>query len=165
MDYFQSIPIGPWEPDGPAFLHLVGRWLRSREGLAAAQAELRSIAGEINKIGARTRIPNYCLDASLLQDDDVRPVPILNPAWRAMGIDSLGAEQEDRGADPCREPCPGRCCRHPIRRMVLKFFALLRSLERPDSPPQEDWPETTGNGQKMNRTVMRIERPPFQAMG
>ena len=37
VDYFQSIPIGAWEPNGPGFLHLVGR-LRSAGNLAAAQA-------------------------------------------------------------------------------------------------------------------------------
>jgi putative ABC transport system permease protein len=73
VDYFQSLPVGPWEPNGPAFLHLVGR-LRSGGSLAAAQAELRSIAGQINDIGARTKIANYHLVAYSLQDDDVREV-------------------------------------------------------------------------------------------
>jgi putative ABC transport system permease protein len=73
VDYFQSLPIGPWEPNGPAFLHLVGR-LRSGGSLAAAQAELRSIAGQINDIGARTKVANYHLVAFSLQDDDVREV-------------------------------------------------------------------------------------------
>ena len=73
VDYFQSIPIGPWEPDGPGFLHVVGR-LRSAGNLAAAQAELASIAAEINNIGARTKVPNYHLYAFSLQDDDVREV-------------------------------------------------------------------------------------------
>jgi predicted permease len=73
VDYFQSLPVGPWEPNGPAFLHLVGR-LRSGGSLAAAQAELASIAGQINDIGARTKIANYHLVAYSLQDDDVREV-------------------------------------------------------------------------------------------
>jgi len=73
VDYFQSTPIGPWEPDGPSYLHLVGR-LRSASRLAAAQAELRIIAEQINQIGARTRVSNYHLYASALQDDDVREV-------------------------------------------------------------------------------------------
>jgi predicted permease len=73
VDYFQSTPIGPWEPNGPGFLHLVGR-LRSGESVAAAQAELSSIAVEINNIGERTRIPNYHLYVFSLQDDDVREV-------------------------------------------------------------------------------------------
>jgi len=73
VDYFQSTPIGPWEPDGPGYLHLVGR-LRSAGHLAAAQAELASIAREINDIGARTKVANYHLYAFLLQDDDVREV-------------------------------------------------------------------------------------------
>ncbi len=73
VDYFQSIPIGPWEPNGPGFLHLVGR-LRNAGGLAAAQAELRSIAGQINDMGARMKVANYHLVAFSLQDDDVREV-------------------------------------------------------------------------------------------
>lgn len=73
VDYFQSTPIGPWEPDGPGYLHLVGR-LRSAGNLAAAQAELASIATEINDIGARTKVNNYHLYAFSLQDDDVREV-------------------------------------------------------------------------------------------
>ena len=37
VDYFQPTPIGPWEPNGPGFLHLVGR-LRSAGRLLSAQA-------------------------------------------------------------------------------------------------------------------------------
>ena len=70
VDYFQ---VGPWEPNGPGFLHLVGR-LRSVGSLAAAQVELTSIAGQINDIGARIKVANYHLYASSLQDDDVREV-------------------------------------------------------------------------------------------
>ena len=73
VDYFQSLPVGPWEPNGPGFLHLVGR-LRSGGSLPAAQAELRSIAGQINDIGARIKVANYHLVAFSLQDDDVREV-------------------------------------------------------------------------------------------
>ena len=73
VDYFESIPIGPWEPNGPAFLHLVGR-LRSGGSLAAAQLELTSIAKQINDIGARIKVANYHLVAFSLQDDDVREV-------------------------------------------------------------------------------------------
>ena len=73
VDYFQSIPIGPWEPNGPGFLHLVGR-LHSGESLAGAQAELSSIAEQINNIGERTKVSNYHLYAFSLQDDDVREV-------------------------------------------------------------------------------------------
>lgn len=73
VDYFQSIAIGPWEPDGPAFLHLVGR-LRDAGRLAAAQAELRSVAAQINRLSGRTSIPNYHLYVFSLQDDDVREV-------------------------------------------------------------------------------------------
>jgi predicted permease len=73
VDYFQSIPIGPWDPNGPAFLHLVGR-LRSQERLAAARTELVSIAAQINSLGSRASLANYRLNAISLQDDDVREV-------------------------------------------------------------------------------------------
>jgi putative ABC transport system permease protein len=73
VDYFQSTPIGPWEPNGPGYLHLVGR-LRSANRLGAAQTELRSIAEQINRIGDRTKVSNYHLYAFPLQDDDVREV-------------------------------------------------------------------------------------------
>jgi predicted permease len=73
VDYFQSTPIGPWEPNGPGFLHLVGR-LRNANGLAQAQAELRTIAEQINDIGTRIKVPNYHLYTFSLQDDDVREV-------------------------------------------------------------------------------------------
>lgn len=73
VDYFQSIPIGPWEPDGPGFLHVVGS-LRRAGSLAAAQAELASVAAQINDISGRTKIANYHLYAFRLQDDDVREV-------------------------------------------------------------------------------------------
>jgi putative ABC transport system permease protein len=73
VDYFESIPIGPWEPNGPGFLHLVGR-LRNAGSLAAAQAELASAAKQINDIGARIKVVNYHLYAFSLQDDDVREV-------------------------------------------------------------------------------------------
>lgn len=73
VDYFESIPIGPWDPNGPAFLHLVGR-LHSAGSLAAAQAELASIAAQINRLSSRTSIANYHVFAYPLQDDDVREV-------------------------------------------------------------------------------------------
>lgn len=73
VDYFQSMPIGPWEPNGPAFLHVVGR-LRTADRLPAAQVELATIAQQINNMGERGKIPNYHLYTFLLQDDDVREV-------------------------------------------------------------------------------------------
>ena len=73
VDYFESIPIGPWQPDGPGFLHLVGS-LRDSRRLGAAQSELASIAEQINSLGARTKVPNYRLYAVPLQEDDVREV-------------------------------------------------------------------------------------------
>jgi len=73
VDFFQSTPIGPWEPNGPAFLHLIGQ-LSTAGRLPAAQSELASIAAQINQIGDRLKIPNYHLYAFSLQDDDVREI-------------------------------------------------------------------------------------------
>ncbi len=73
VDYFELIPIGPWDPHGPAFLHLVGR-LRDVRRLAAAQSELSTIATQINALAERTKIANYRLYVIPLQDDDVREV-------------------------------------------------------------------------------------------
>jgi predicted permease len=73
IDYFESIPVGPWQPDGPGFLHLVGQ-LRDVRQFAAAQAELASISDQINALSDRPRIANYRLYAIPLQDDDVREV-------------------------------------------------------------------------------------------
>jgi len=73
VDYFQSIPIGPWEPNGPGFLHVVGR-LRTAGRLPAAQAELATIAEQINNMGEREKVSNYHLYTFSLQDDDVREI-------------------------------------------------------------------------------------------
>jgi len=73
VDYFQSLPIGPWEPNGPAFLHVVGR-LREGASLAAARSELASTAEAINATSGRERVPNYHLYAFGLQNDDVREI-------------------------------------------------------------------------------------------
>ncbi len=86
VDYFQSTPIGPWDPNGPGYLHLVGR-LRSADRLAAAQTELRSIAEQINSIGERTKVSNYQLYTFSLQDDDVRAVrPTLELLFGAVAF-------------------------------------------------------------------------------
>lgn len=73
VDYFELISVGPWDPQGPAFLHLVGR-LRDIRRLTAAQTELSRIAAQINAIPQRTKITNYQLVTVPLQDDDVREV-------------------------------------------------------------------------------------------
>ena len=86
VDYFQPTPIGPWEPNGPAYLHLVGR-LRNPKRLEGARAELRTIADQINNIGTRTRVPEYHLYTASLQDDDVREVrPTLYLLFGAVGF-------------------------------------------------------------------------------
>jgi hypothetical protein len=86
VDYFQSIPIGPWEPNGPGFLHVVGR-LRTAGRLPAAQAELATIAEQINNMGERERVSNYRLHTFSLQDDDVREIrPTLYLLFGAVAL-------------------------------------------------------------------------------
>jgi predicted permease len=73
VDYFESVSIGPWQPDGPGFLHLVGR-MRDPGRLPEAQTELSTISSQINALGERTRVANHGLFSIPLQDDDVREV-------------------------------------------------------------------------------------------
>jgi putative ABC transport system permease protein len=73
VDYFESIPIGPWQPDGPGFLHLVGQ-LRDVGRFGEIEAELASISVQINALGSRPKIANYRLYSIPLHDDDVREV-------------------------------------------------------------------------------------------
>ena len=73
VDYFQSTPIGPWEPNGPGFLHLVGR-LRNARKIASRTGRAGAVAVQMNNIGDRTKAANYHLYTFLLQDDDVREV-------------------------------------------------------------------------------------------
>jgi predicted permease len=72
-EVFTSIPVGPWEPQGPAFLHVIGR-LRSGATLVAAQTEMNSAAAQINKLGGRASMGNFSVDVFPLQADTVREV-------------------------------------------------------------------------------------------
>jgi len=72
-EVFTSIPVGPWDPQGPAFLHVIGR-LRNGSNLVAAQTEMNSAAAEINKLGARASMANFSIAVFALQSDDVREV-------------------------------------------------------------------------------------------
>ncbi len=73
VDVFRTIPIGPSDPRGPAFLHLIGR-LRSGSNLARAQAEADAIATQVNALDGRSAISNFRLYVFSLQADDVREV-------------------------------------------------------------------------------------------
>ena len=73
VEVFESIPVGPWQPDGPAFLHVVGR-IRSGSNLARAQSDLNAAAAQINKLGGRASLGSFTISAFALQADDVREV-------------------------------------------------------------------------------------------
>jgi predicted permease len=73
VEVFSSVPVGPWDPQGPAFLHVIGR-LRSGSTIASAQAEADSAARQINALGGRASLSNFRLYVFSLQADDVREV-------------------------------------------------------------------------------------------
>jgi putative ABC transport system permease protein len=73
VEVFESIPVGPWEPDGPSFLHVIGQ-LRGGATLANAQTEMNSAAAQINKLGGRASVGHFSVSAFPLQADTVREV-------------------------------------------------------------------------------------------
>ncbi len=72
-EVYEAIPVGPWDPQGPSFLHLLAR-LRNGETLAHAQADMDSVAHQINGLGGRASMGNFTISAMALQADDVREV-------------------------------------------------------------------------------------------
>ena len=73
-EVFSSVPItAAADPQGPAFLHVIGR-LRSGSSLIAAQTEMNSAAAQINKLGGRASMGNFSVDVFPLQADTVREV-------------------------------------------------------------------------------------------
>jgi predicted permease len=86
VEVFESIPVGPWQADGPAFLHVIGR-LRSGATLAAAQAEMNSAAVQINKLGGRAALGSFSVSVYPLQADTVREVrPTLLCLFAGVGL-------------------------------------------------------------------------------
>jgi predicted permease len=73
VEVFESIAVGPWQPDGPGFLHVIGR-LRKGATIAAAQAEMNSAAAQINKLGGRASVGTFTVSVFPLQADTVRDV-------------------------------------------------------------------------------------------
>lgn len=86
VEVFESIPVGPWQPDGPSFLHVIGR-LRNGATLAAAQSEMNSAAAQINKLGGRASLGNFTVSVFPLQADTVREVrPTLLCLFGGVGL-------------------------------------------------------------------------------
>lgn len=86
VEVFESVPVGPWQPDGPGFLHVIGR-LRNGATLAAAQSEMNSAAAQINKLGGRASMGNFTVSAFPFQADTVREVrPTLLCLFAGVGL-------------------------------------------------------------------------------
>ena len=86
VEVFESIPVGPWQADGPAFLHVIGR-LRNQATLAAAQSEMNSAAAQINKLGGRASLGNFTVSVFPFQADTVREVrPTLLCLFAGVGL-------------------------------------------------------------------------------
>jgi putative ABC transport system permease protein len=73
VDIFYTTRINAEDPQGPAFLHVVGR-LRNGETMAHAQAEADGIAAQINSLDGRSAVSNFRIYVFSLHDDDVRQV-------------------------------------------------------------------------------------------
>ena len=73
VDVFNTIPIDASDPQGPAFLHLLGR-LHTGSNLARAQAEANAMAAQIHIFDGRAGITNFRLSVFSLQIDDFRAV-------------------------------------------------------------------------------------------
>jgi putative ABC transport system permease protein len=86
VEVFESIPVGPWRADGPAFLHVIGR-LRNRATLATAQSEMNSAAAQISKLGGRASLGNFTVSVFPFQADTVREVrPTLLCLFAGVGL-------------------------------------------------------------------------------
>jgi predicted permease len=72
-DVYESLPVGAWDPQGPAFLHVIGR-LRNGTTPARAQSEADNIARQINALDGRAAMANFRIYLFPLQADDVREV-------------------------------------------------------------------------------------------
>jgi predicted permease len=85
-EVFESVAVGPWQPDGPGFLHVIGR-LRNGATLASAQSEMNSAAARINKLGGRASMANFSVSVFPFQADTVREVrPTLLCLFAGVGL-------------------------------------------------------------------------------
>lgn len=73
VDFFDTLPVDASDPEGPSFLHLIGR-LRSGSNLARAQAEAPAIGARIRSLNSEIALANFRLYVFSLQADDVREV-------------------------------------------------------------------------------------------
>ena len=71
VEVFESIPVGPWQADGPAFLHVIGL-LRNSATFAAAQSEMNSAAAQIDKTWRTRFLGNFAVSFFRFTEDAVR---------------------------------------------------------------------------------------------
>lgn len=73
IDLFTPIPVDLSDPDGPSFLHLIGR-LRPGANFAQAQSEADGMAEQLRKLVPGMAAANFSLHVAPLHEDDVRSV-------------------------------------------------------------------------------------------
>jgi putative ABC transport system permease protein len=73
VDVFYTIPVNASDPEGPAFLHLIGR-LRAGATVARAQAEADGIARQINALAVRQALSKFRIYVFSLHEDEVRSI-------------------------------------------------------------------------------------------
>jgi len=73
VDIFMPVQIDLSEPDGPSFLHTIGR-LRPGANFAAAQSEADSMAAQIRQLAPNFAAQDFSLHVAPLHQDDVRSV-------------------------------------------------------------------------------------------
>jgi putative ABC transport system permease protein len=73
VDVFYAIPVNASEPEGPAFLHLIGR-LREGATVARAQAEADGIARQINALAVRQALSKFRIYVFSFHADEVRSI-------------------------------------------------------------------------------------------
>jgi predicted permease len=73
VDLFLPIKIDFSEPDGPAFIHMIGR-LRPGTNFAQAQSEAEAIATQSRQLVPDLAASNFSLHVAALHEDDVRTV-------------------------------------------------------------------------------------------
>jgi putative ABC transport system permease protein len=73
VDIFMPQPIDLSDPNGPSFLHTIGR-LRPGANFTAARQEADSIAAQIRQVAPNFAAENFSLHVAPLHEDDVRSV-------------------------------------------------------------------------------------------
>jgi len=73
VDVFYAIRVNASDPEGPAFLHLIGR-LRAGATIARAQAEADGIARQVNTLAVRQALSKFRIYVFSFHEDEVRSI-------------------------------------------------------------------------------------------